>query len=155
VVTDRHAVQDAQLARQKDDATGETTNRSDRVTLAFDQAAVQVGVRNPPAAIANARAGVTSQQAALATAERNFDDTTLRAPADGVITAITGAPGDLVDGGGPAAPLAPGGRIQLPGVGRDPNNPGGAFMVLQPAHTFEMIVPVKQNDVVDIKPSRG
>jgi HlyD family secretion protein len=147
------AVRNAQYTERLDYLNGQGSIKSAGVTVAYDEAAVAVEVAHRPADIANARGAVTNQEAAVAKAQRDVDDTTLRAPVDGQVASIIGTTGENVPGGVPATPLSPGTRSQLPGVGRDPNSPGEGFMVLKPAHAFQMVVAVKQADVTDVKPS--
>jgi HlyD family secretion protein len=152
IKTDRLAVYSAQANARLVYLGGQRTLRNDGVTISYDEAAVNVELANRPAAIQNARGAVANQEAAVAKAQRGVDDATLRAPVDGQITSIIGTPGENVSGGVPASPLSPGNRSQLPGVGRDANYPGAAFMVLKPAHAFQMVVAVDQNGVSEIKP---
>lgn len=152
IKADRQAIHDGQVNARLQYLQGRDTLKNKGVTVAYDEAAVNVEVANRPASIQNARAAVANQQAQVVAAQRNLADMTLRAPVDGVIASITGAPGEDVNGGAPASPLLPGSRAQNPGVGNDPNYPGaGAFMVLKPLNAFQMVVPVKQDEVPFIK----
>ena len=153
IKADRLAVLNAQDSARLTDLNGQRTLRNDGVTVAYDEAAVNVEVQHRPASIQNARAAVTNQEAAVAKAQRDVHDATLRAPVDGQVTSIIGTPGENVPGGVPASPLLPGSRGQLPGVGRDPNYPGAAFMVLKPAHAFQLVVSVDQTGIGQIKPN--
>jgi HlyD family secretion protein len=151
VLQARQAIENAREIERSDIAAGVGLVRSDRVTLAFDQAAIEVELKNRPAQVASARAAVEKQQSTLAAAQHDLDTATLRAPVDGTVAAITGAPGEVVGGPALPTPLAPGGRAQLPGAGRNPISPGLAFIELKPTQAFQMVVPLGQAAVAQVK----
>src|SRR5581483_2300588 len=118
-----------------------------------------------PHDLAAQEAVVADAQADLDLANRDVENTVLRAPVDGKVAAINGAVGEYLSSGSGTTPLSPGSRVSLPnvdsGVGRsDSSNtradrPGGnSFMVLDDIHTFQVVVPFEESDAAKIQPSQ-
>ncbi|HEY4007572.1 MAG TPA: hypothetical protein VGM60_20655 [Pseudonocardia sp.] len=87
---DRTAVRNAQYTERLDYLNDQASIKSAGVTVAYDEAAVAVEVAHRPADIANARGAVTNQEAAVAKAQGDVDDTTLRAPVDSQVASTIG-----------------------------------------------------------------
>lgn len=118
-----------------------------------------------PHDLAAQEAVVASAQADLDLANRDVQNTVLRAPVDGKVAAINGAVGEYLSSGSGTTPLSPGSRVSLPnvdsGVGRsDSSNtradrPGGnSFLVLDDINTFQVVVPFEESDAAKIQPNQ-
>lgn len=118
-----------------------------------------------PHDLAAQEAVVADAQADLDLANRDVEDTVLRAPVNGKVAAINGATGEYVGGGSGTTPLSPGSRVALPdvssGVGQSDNSgtkadrPGGdSFMVLDDINTFQVVVPFEESDAAKIQPNQ-
>jgi multidrug efflux pump subunit AcrA (membrane-fusion protein) len=90
VQADRTGVRNAQYTERLDYLNDQASIKSAGVTVAYDEVAVAVEVAHRPADIANARGAVTNQEAAVAKAQRDVDDTTLRAPVDSQVASTIG-----------------------------------------------------------------
>ncbi|HTK65031.1 MAG TPA: HlyD family efflux transporter periplasmic adaptor subunit [Pseudonocardia sp.] len=118
-----------------------------------------------PHDLAAQEAVVADAQADLDLANRDVENTVLRAPVDGKVAAINGAVGEYLSGGSGTTPLSPGSRVSLPdvssGVGSSDSSdskadrPGGnSFMVLDDINTFQVVVPFEESDAAKIQPNQ-
>ena len=98
----------------------------------------------------------------MASAQKDVDDTVLRATADGTIAALNGAVGEVLAPSAGTTPLAPGSTGAIPGAGTSLNaaagtvdRPGGTqFLVLDNVDTFEVVVPFEESDAVRVSPDQ-
>jgi HlyD family secretion protein len=112
------------------------------------------------------QAAVVSQlRVDVETAQREVENTVLRAPVAGKIASINGVVGEFIGGGSGTTPLAPGGTVPLPDnnsrvsygddVGGDTERPGGdTFIVLDDVNTFQIVAPFAETDASRIKPGQ-
>ena len=118
-----------------------------------------------PHDLAAQEAVVADAQADLDLANRDVEDTVLRAPVSGKVSAINGAVGEYLGSGSGTTPLSPGSRVALPdvtsGVGQSDSSdtkadrPGaGSFMVLDDINTFQVVVPFEESDAAKIQPNQ-
>jgi len=118
-------------------------------------------------AIAQQRALVTGAAALVRSARRDVVDGTLTAPADGVVSAINGVPGEYLSPSSGTTALAPGSRAAIPGsaaaggaaaaaaTGTTATRPGGsAFLVLSSANSFQVVIPFEESDAAEIAPDQ-
>lgn len=117
-----------------------------------------------------AQAAVEGARAAVNTARRNVENTTLTAPDDGVVTALNGAVGEFVAASSATTPQGPGGDpAAIPGApaasaaggagagaaAATPTRPGGAqFIVLDQASALQVVVPFQESDAAAIAPGQ-
>jgi HlyD family secretion protein len=159
-----------------DRGTLQTTYATDLVTVRVDENAYNIARTNRPSLIALQQAVLLADQSAVLGNEA-FDNCFVYAPADGVVTAVTGVPGEWMQGQGaqsPPSPLAPGSLAQIPDVGgaatSDIKNPGtlqgvgglealrstapagGAFIQLSNLDAYQVVVPFSETDAVHIQP---
>jgi HlyD family secretion protein len=159
-----------------DRGTLETTYAQDLVTVRTDENAYDIARTNRPSQIALQQAVLLADQAAVV-GNDGLVNCFVYAPADGVVTAVTGVPGEFMQGAGtqsPPSPLAPGSLAQIPDVGRaatsDIKNPGtlqgidplqalratapggGAFIQLSDLNSYQVVVPIPEADAVHIQP---
>jgi HlyD family secretion protein len=117
-----------------------------------------------PHNLAAQEAVVADAQADLDLANRDVENTVLRAPVNGKVAAINGAVGEYLSSGSGTTPLSPGSRVSLPDVRSDlgtsdTNNkadrPGGnSFMVLDDINSFQVVVPFEESDAAKIQPNQ-
>jgi HlyD family secretion protein len=102
---------------------------------------------------------VSKLEVDVGSAQRNLDNTVLRAPVAGKVASINGAVGEFLAAGSGTTALAPG-NVPLPEVDTGvsatdkPSNggPGGsAFIVLDDVHTFQIVAPFAEADAARIK----
>jgi HlyD family secretion protein len=102
-------------------------------------------------------------QAAVAIAQRNVDNTVLRAPVAAVVSVVNGKVGEYVGAASGTTPLAPGSTAALPGTanlasgesGGGAASGGGAFMVLNNIDTFQLVVPFEESDAARVAPNQA
>jgi HlyD family secretion protein len=116
-----------------------------------------------PSTIAQQQAVIDGAVAAVQQAQQGVDDTVLRAPVDGTVSALNGAVGEYVQSGSVTSALAPGSGAAIPGTGGaaasgndEVARPGGTqFIVLDGVETFEVVVPFEQSDAAKIAPDQN
>jgi multidrug efflux pump subunit AcrA (membrane-fusion protein) len=86
---------DMQAVRQQ-----EATVKSAELSLAQTQATISEGGTTSSATIAQDKATIAEDEATIATDRTALDETTLRAPVSGTITAVNGSVGETVSGSG-------------------------------------------------------
>ncbi|WP_433783873.1 efflux RND transporter periplasmic adaptor subunit [Actinomycetospora sp. CA-101289] len=116
-----------------------------------------------------ARAAVDGARAGVNTARENLANTTLRAPSDGVVTALNGVVGEFVGTSSGTTARAPGSDAAIPGApaasaagaagatagGATPTRPGGAqFVVLDDPAALQVVVPFQESDAAAIAPGQ-
>jgi HlyD family secretion protein len=115
-----------------------------------------------PADIRAQEAAVRNAQAAVAIAQRNVDNTVLKAPVAGVVSTVNGKVGEFVGAASGTTPLAPGSGAPLPestdlaasGNGGGATAGGSAFMVLDNIDTFQLVVPFEESDAARVAPNQ-
>jgi HlyD family secretion protein len=165
VVVSENAVETAKKSRDSQKASGELSiaNAEQSVVSARNTSNSESSDR--PFDIQEQRGSVVSQQAAVAAAQRDVDDATLRAPAAATVSAINGVVGEYLSptSNGTSA-LAPGSQAGIPGVesasaaqaaagvGANPARPGGTqFLVLDNIDAFQIVVPFNESDAATIQ----
>jgi len=162
VVASQTALDAAQERENTDRASGDVSvqNAQQQVVTAQNQLATAGNDR--PADIAGQRAQVEDARAAVAIARRDVDETVITAPAAGTVTAINGNEGEVVSPPSAVTALAPGGTAPLPeasggtgtstGAGVAPG--AGAFLTLDAANAFQVVVPFEEADAARIVPGQ-
>jgi HlyD family secretion protein len=170
----------ANSADQQVEAARTTLDQA-RNRVQVDEAAQQVQIENAqqsvvtaqnnltsastdrPSLIAQQRGVVAAQEALVRSAQKDVDDTVLRAPADGTVAALNGAVGEFLTAGSATTPLAPGSGGAIPGASASTagaaagavTRPGGTqFIVLDNVDRFEVVVPFEESDAVKITPNQ-
>jgi HlyD family secretion protein len=106
-------------------------------------------------------AQVADARAAVQVAQQDVDQTVITAPVAGTVTAINGTTGEVVSPPSAVTALAPGGTAPLPatnggtGTNAGSSTPGtGAFVVLDAADPFQLVVPFEEADAARITPGQ-
>lgn len=118
-----------------------------------------------PHEIAEQEAAVSDAEAVVRKAQRDVDDTVLRAPVSGRVASINGTVGEFLGGASGTTPLAPGGRVALPDVesgagakdseGNKATRPGGnSFMTLKDVNSYQVVAPYEESDAAQIQPGQ-
>ena len=162
VEASKTALDAAQNRRDVDEAAGRVQVENARQGLVTAQNNLDSASTDRPSLIAQQRGLVAASQAAVAAAQKDVDDTVLRAPADGTISAVNGAVGEVLAPSAGTTPLAPGSEGAIPGAGSSANGsagvvtrPGGTqFIVFNNVDTFEAVVPFEESDAVRVAPNQ-
>ena len=167
VVVSKNAVESAEKQRDNQRASGELSiaNAEQGVVNARNNANSERSDR--PFDIEEQRGSVTSQQAAVAAAQRDVDNATLRAPVAATVSAINGVVGEYVAPSNGTSALAPGSNAGIPGVdaassaqaaagvAANPARPGGTqFVVLDNIDAFQVVVPFNESDAATVVPNQ-
>ncbi len=108
-----------------------------------------------PSTLAQQQAVIAGQDAVVRQAQQDVDETILRAPVDGTVSALNGAVGEYVAASSGTSALAPGSAAAIPGTGGASTEaaasavarPGGTqFLVLDGIDTFQVVVPFEESD---------
>ncbi len=167
VVADRGAVDAAQSRKDVDDQSGRVAIANAEQGVVSAQNATNSASSDRPSSIAQQAAGVAAAQATVDAAARTVADTTLRAPTDGVVSALNGAVGEFVTPSTGTSALAPGSDATLPGTNgvsaasaaaagaASPTRPGGTqFIVLDNVDEFQAVLSFAETDAAGISPSQ-
>ncbi|HEY6422145.1 MAG TPA: HlyD family efflux transporter periplasmic adaptor subunit [Pseudonocardiaceae bacterium] len=168
LITDKTAVEAAQQKLNVDRASGQVSIENARQGVVSAQNTLDAAGSDRPFNIDQQAALVASVQTAVALAQRDVDNTVLRAPVAGTVSAINGAVGEFLQSSNGITPLAPGATAPIPGVtGTAVSNslasspsggaqrPGGVqFMVLSDVNTFQVVVPFEESDAAKVAPNQ-
>ena len=157
----------AEQKKKADAAAGQVSVETSRQSVVASQNALNAASADRPHAIDQQRALVTGAAALVRSARRDVVDGTLTAPADGVVSAINGVPGEYLSPSSGTTALAPGSRAAIPGsaaaggaaaaaaTGTTATRPGGsAFLVLSSANSFQVVIPFEESDAAEIAPDQ-
>jgi HlyD family secretion protein len=171
VLSDKSTLVAAQQKENVDRAQGQVTIEEARQNVVTAQNSLLSAATNRPFNI-DQQVGLVAQYAAeVASAQRDVDDTVLRAPVGGTVSAINGTVGEYIapsNSNGYTSPLAPGSRSPIPGLtGQTPTSlslggtttgpqrPGGdQFLVLDNVNSFQVVVPFEQSDAAKVAPNQ-
>ncbi|GAA4971880.1 HlyD family efflux transporter periplasmic adaptor subunit [Pseudonocardia tropica] len=176
VATAKGQVITSQTALSQAEGSRDTGAASGRVSIANAESAVSdarsqlTGANNDaPADVAVQDAVVADARNTLADAQRALDDTLLRAPVAGTVSAINGAVGDVVPAASAATALAPGTDARIPdavgaasaasgsagATGGGASAAGGApFLTLNDLQTYQLVVPFEESDAARVAPNQ-
>jgi HlyD family secretion protein len=165
VVADQGAVDAAESKKDVDDETGRLAVANAQQGVVSAQNATNSAASDRPPSIAQQAAAVAAAQSVVASANRDVDDTTLRAPVDGVVSVLNGAVGEFVAPSTGTSALAPGTDATLPGTNgtsgaaaagaATPTRPGGTqFLVLDNIDEFQVVLAFTETDAANITPGQ-
>ena len=161
VIAAQTALDAAEERERTDRASGDVTVQNAQQQVVTAQNELATAGNDTPQDIAAQRAQVEDARAAVAIARRDVDETVITAPAAGTVTAINGNAGEVVSPPSAVTALAPGGTAPLPatsggtGTGSGGTTPGaGAFLTLDAADSFQVVVPFEEADAARIVPGQ-
>jgi HlyD family secretion protein len=163
VVASRTARDQARQKRDVDEAAGRVSIENARQGLVSAQNNRDSAATDRPSTIAQQQAVVDGAAAGVRQAQQDVDDTVLRAPVDGTVSALNGAVGEYVAPSAATSALAPGSGAAIPGTGGAAAagtsavaRPGGTqFLVLDGVDTFQVVVPFEESDAARIAPNQN
>jgi HlyD family secretion protein len=158
----REAVGAAEQKRQVDQAGNQLAIEKAKRDLTATQNEAEAARATRPHDIDEQSAVLSQLQSEVDTANREVENTVLRAPVAGTIESINGTVGEFVGGGTGTTALAPGGVVPLPDTGTGVSSsedfggngetPGGStFMVLGDINTFQMVAPFAETDAARLQ----
>jgi HlyD family secretion protein len=169
VLTDKTALEAAQQKLNTDRATGQVSIENARQSVVTAQNNLDAAATDRPFNIDQQVALVASIQAQVAAAQKDVDNTVLRAPVGGTVSVINGIVGEFVQPSSGTSPLAPGVIASIPGLNgvtsssstslgnpaTGAQRPGGTqFMVLDDLNTFQVVVPFEESDAAKVAPNQ-
>ncbi len=155
VVASRTARDAARQRRDVDAAAGRVSIENARQGVVSAQNGLDSSATDRPSTIAQQQAVIAGLEAAVRQAQQDLDDTVLRAPVDGTVSALNGAVGEYLAASSGTSALAPGSDAAIPGTGGASAaaatsavaRPGGTqFLVLDGVDTFQVVVPFAEAD---------
>ena len=169
VMTDKTTLQADQQKENVDRAQGLVSIENARQSVVTAQNAVDSAAADRPFNIDQQVALVASIAAQVEAAQRDVDNTVLRAPVTGTVSAINGLVGEFLQPSSGVSALAPGSTAPIPGLSGTSSNsslslgnpatgaqrPGGTqFMVLDNVNTFQVVVPFEESDAAKVAPNQ-
>jgi HlyD family secretion protein len=168
-ITSRTAYKTAQHNSKIAEANGDVTKANANTLLVNARNGLRTARSDRPGSIDVQAALVQSARAAVALAQNDVNNTILRAPVGGTVSAITGTVGEYLGAGAGTTALSPGSDAAIPGVGAAASSDaagnaasglsatrpgGGAFIVLNNLNTFQVIVPFEESDASKVSPNQ-
>jgi HlyD family secretion protein len=169
VTTDKATLEAAQQKENVDRAQGLVSIENARQNVVTAQNTLEAAEASRPFNIDQQVALVASLQAQVASAQRDVNDTVLRAPVGGTVSVINGVVGEYVQPSSGTSPLAPGVVAPIPGLSGATSSsssalgnpatgaarPGGTqFLVLDDVNTFQVVVPFEESDAAKVAPNQ-
>lgn len=161
VIASETALQTAEQRERVDEASGRLSVENSRNSVVSARNQLDQAGSDRPADTGVQQAAVRDAEAGVALAQRDLDDTALRAPTAGVVSQINGAVGEFVGPASGTTSLAPGSSARLPGVtdasstGAGGATGGGAFLVLNDVESFQLVVPFEESDAARVQPGQA
>jgi HlyD family secretion protein len=169
VLADKTALEANQQKENVDRAQGQVSIENARQSVVSAQNNLESAASDRPFNIDQQVALVASAQAQVAAAQKDVDNTVLRAPVGGTVSVINGIVGEFVQPSQGTTPLAPGALSPIPGLNGTSGNsstslgnpatgaqrPGGTqFLVLTDVNTFQVVVPFEESDAAKVAPNQ-
>lgn len=171
VTSSQSALRAAEQKRDIDQASGQVSIETANQSVITARNTADLNKSDRPHAIDQQEALVDAAKAAVAQAQRDLNDTVLRAPAAGTVTALNGAVGEYVAPSTGTSALAPGTDATLPGVtgassggttsasaatAGGPARPGGTqFLVLSDIDQLQVVGSFNESDAAAISPDES
>jgi HlyD family secretion protein len=169
VLSDKTALAAAQQKENVDRAQGRVSIEDARQNVVTAQNSLESAATERPFDIDQQVAIVASYAAQVAAAQRDVDNTVLRAPVAGTVAVINGTIGEYVQASTGTSPLAPGVNAPIPGLNgvtsstssslgnpaTGAQRPGGTqFIVLDDVNSFQVVVPFEESDAAKVAPNQ-
>jgi HlyD family secretion protein len=169
VLMDKAALVAAQQKENVDRTQGQVSIENARQGVVTAQNSLDTAATDRPFNIDQQVALVASIAAQVEAAQRDVENTVLRAPVTGTVSAINGLVGEFLQPSTGVSALAPGSTAPIPGLSGTSSNsslslgnpatgaqrPGGTqFMVLDNINTFQVVVPFEESDAAKVAPNQ-
>ncbi|PZS39202.1 MAG: hypothetical protein DLM62_09545, partial [Pseudonocardiales bacterium] len=169
VLMDKTVLQADQQKQNVDRAQGQVSVENARQSVVTAQNTLDAAATDRPFNIDQQVALVASVAAQVEAAQKDVDNTVLRAPVTGTVSAINGLVGEFLQPSSGVTALAPGTTAPIPGLSGTSTNsslslgnpatgaqrPGGTqFMVLDNVNTFQVVVPFEESDAAKVAPNQ-
>jgi HlyD family secretion protein len=168
VAASQTALKNAQQQRDLDKANGELAVKNAEQTVVNARNTADTEKSDRPFDIEEQRGALMAQQAAVASAQRDVENATLKAPVAGTVSVLNGVVGEYLSPSSGTTALAPGSGAAIPGADNasqsaaasaggvaTPTRPGGAeFLMLDNIDAFQVVVPFNESDAATIAPSQ-
>lgn len=170
LVASQGALRTAQQRRELDQTSGQVSIENARQAVTTAENTVDLSKSDRPHTIDQQKALVSAARAAVAQAERDLSNTTLRAPVAGTVTALNGAVGEYVAASSGTSALAPGTDAAIPGASgssssgssssaggasaaaSSPARPGGnQFLVLSDIDQLQVVALFNESDAAELQ----
>ncbi|MGH3771954.1 MAG: biotin/lipoyl-binding protein [Pseudonocardiaceae bacterium] len=169
VLSDKTALAAAQQQENVDRTQGEVSVQKARQDVVTAQNNLQSAASDRPFNIDQQVALVAQYEAEVAGAQRDVDETVLRAPVGGTVAVINGTVGEYIQPSEGTSPLAPGVNAPIPGLNgvtsstssslgnpaTGAQRPGGTqFIVLDDVNSFQIVIPFEEGDASKVAPNQ-
>jgi len=169
VLSDKAALVAAQQKENVDRTQGQVTIENARQNVVTAQNSLESAASDRPFNIDQQAALVADYAAQVVAAQRDVDNTVLRAPVGGTVAVINGTVGEYVQSSTGTSPLAPGVNAAIPGLNgvtsstssslgnpaTGAQRPGGTqFIVLDDVNSFQVVVPFEESDASKVAPNQ-
>jgi HlyD family secretion protein len=159
VLSSETSLENAKHTEDVDAASGRVSVEREEQTVISAENDRGAAENDAPADINVQEAAVRNAQAAVAVAQQNVDNTVLRAPVAGVVSAINGKVGEFVGEASGTTPIAPGSTAPIPestdlAAGDSTSGSAAAFMTLNNIDSFQLVVPFEESDAARIAPNQ-
>jgi len=162
VIASQTSLDAAEGKRNVDAASGRVSIANAEQAVSSARSQLDGANNDAPADVAVQDAVVADARNTLADAQRALENTVLRAPVAGTVSAINGAVGDFIAAAGGATALAPGSDARIPaavGTTATADAAGsaaaGAFITLNDLQTFQLVVPFEESDAARVAPNQS
>jgi HlyD family secretion protein len=169
VLADKTALDADQQKENVDRTQGQVSIENARQSVVTAQNTLESAAADRPFNIDQQVALVASAAAQVAAAQRDVDNTVLRAPVAGTVSAINGLVGEYLQPSSGVSALSPGSTAPIPGLTGTSSNsslslgnpatgaqrPGGTqFIVLDNVNSFQVVVPFEESDAAKVAPNQ-
>lgn len=162
LAADETAIVSAEQRKRVDDAALDVAEASANQGVATAQGVYDSAVAARPHTLDQGQALVDAAQAQVDAAQKTVDDTTLKAPSAGTISAVNGSKGEYLSASTGTSALAPGSSAAIPGASgagaasaagpASPTRPGGTqFIVLSGLDQLNVVLPFEESDAAQVK----
>ena len=162
IAADETAIVAAEQRKRVDDAALDVAEANANSGVATAQGVYNAAVAARPHTLDQQQALVDAAQAQVDAAQKTVDDTTLRAPVAGTVSAVNGNKGEYVAASTGTSALAPGSGAAIPGASgagaaaaagpASPTRPGGTqLIVLSGLDELDVVLPFEESDAAQIK----